>query len=56
MQFGYILDLTVVIEMSQNNGLLMIIVSHETIRSWEIKFGELFKNIIRKRSISHSYK
>ena len=33
-----------------------IIVSHETIRSWEIKFGELFKNIIRKRSMSPSDK
>lgn len=33
-----------------------IIVSHETIRSWEIKFGELFKDIIRKRSISPNNK
>lgn len=29
-----------------------IIVSHETIRSWEVKFGELFKNIIRKKFMS----
>ena len=33
-----------------------IIVSQETIRSWEVKFGELFKNIIRKKSISPSDK